>query len=324
MSHKSYPLGIEMIYVFLVLEVLVTIFFLFAFFVGSAFQGESLRHTQNNPVSTTLHILVFLLTLVPAAISTWSAFRLWGQHDLPIRIGWQILICLSCAFLGYGLMIVNEMVAPSAYRYTQERKIRSLIDSAKNGNGVDACKLVQMETIKSDEVFPVCKTYIEALTPDQRWKELEKLTIGAKFRTRTLTSKEGTSVEQSVIPTAFQEWFLKEYFSAYIASSPKDGVTLEQASEDLLIGGNLLRSLTIPGAWDSDALGVFREELLPKIEEHYVSRLTVADEASKDLRIIEYGLADKSAPGYTFEAENAKGRAAWFREGLSEIKASVK
>lgn len=308
-----------MIYLYLLFQAGVSVAYLFAVTVLSAFQTESLRSKLNHPFPIAIQFLVIAVIFIPAGLSVWSGIRLWSGQPLPLNVGKQFLVCVLCALGGYGLLVLREYASSAVHSSKTEREIQTLLAEAKNGSAEKACELVIKGTPKSDEVFGICKASIEKLPPKERWGELKKFTVGENFLTRAAKSDSGTSIEKAVIPIAEQGWFVDEFFTALMEQALEEPANFAQASEELKTVTNFLQSFTQPEAWSQEAKDVFKRNVLPRVKDHYASRLRMLTEATKELPLDRHGVADQSSPLYSSELGIAKNYTIWFAEHLAKF-----
>lgn len=284
-----------------------------------AFHSESMRGNLNNPVSTSLLLLIWVIIFLPLIFTAYSAYQIHLQKSTALAgvVQW-VLITVVCVATAFGLVILNEKIAPGAYANAQEKTIRKLVDKARSGDKAKACELVYLEDAASDEYFPLCKEYLESLQGSPAlWSELQNFTIGASFRSQ----KSG----RSVIPPEFQSWFLNLFFDQMMKAAPSDlkakiATGPDEHWGDLLSLGNLLLSLSKNNAWDKTVVQGFVQNTLPLIELHFKNRFSEADKIALSLKIKD-GFVDQSDKDYSRQKESSYRYAAWARDGIAQVKA---
>lgn len=258
-----------MAYVFLIVQLAVSIGMLALFGIAAAFQGESLRWS-----TTTTKIIdaaTFLVLLTPVLLTFFSFTRIVrGRPAFPPTAIW-FAIFLVCGFATMGLMTLKDKVGYASKHAALEKHRAELLAAARAGDGEKACELVVTGEAPAD-VFPLCRAWMEQATnADERLRRLSRFISGGWL-------------PSGVIPESDQIWFVRAYFTALVEATPgssddKPGPT--SAFDDLLRAGSALSGIGRPDVMSKAALCELAA-IVPKLEEHYAARLKEAETANAE------------------------------------------
>ncbi len=261
-----------MVYVFLIVQLAVSIGVLALFAIASAFQDEYLR--WSTPAMKAIDITILLVLLTPLLLTLVSFTRVVrGKAPLLTAPIWFAAF-LTCGVTTIGLLTLKEKVGYAARNAAREKHRAELLAAAQGGDGAKACELVGLGPGAPLTLFPICKKWIEeASTPSERLARLENFTSG-----RWLKSWEEDGRMVCPVPPSEQVWFVRTYFNALLEAAPGSSAQKPAANEafdDLLVFGASLSGIGRPEVLTHEALCALAE-LIPTIEAQFAARLTAA------------------------------------------------